>query len=185
MTAAITETLPGPGLVVGIDVGKSRLDASAGGGQVYSFANDGGWHRGTAEWLSARNAGLVVCEPTGGYEAPLGAEPGRGPGSAPTWPIPTRCGPSPRPADGWPNRPDRRPGALALRPGLRLRRGSQPEQEPEREEVPSVAPEAPATGGNSACRNATAWTGPGIRVRASTQRHIDWLDQEIAALDRE
>ena len=40
-TAAVTESVPCPGLVAGVDVGKSRLDASAGGGKVCPFSNDG------------------------------------------------------------------------------------------------------------------------------------------------
>ena len=62
---------------------------------------------------------------------------------------------------------------------------SQPEQEPEREEVQALLrrrQQLVEQRVQERNRLDRAWN-PG--VRASTQRHIDWLDQEIAALDRE
>ncbi len=56
---------------MGIDVGKTRLDASAEGGPVRCFANDGPGIAALLGWLRAQGAELVVCEPTGGYEGPL------------------------------------------------------------------------------------------------------------------
>ena len=71
MMATANETGRCSGLVAGIDVAKARLDATAGGAGVCSFANDAEGIAALLEWLASRNAGLVVCEPTGGYEEPL------------------------------------------------------------------------------------------------------------------
>ena len=82
---------------------------------------------------------LVVCEPTGIVSG--------APGSLP------------RPVAGCQNR--RRPGASLPRSSR-----TQPEQEPEREEVQALS-----GGASNSRRNRLA----GLEFRASTQRHIDWL----------
>ena len=71
MTTKAAETGTTGALVAGIDVGKARLDASVGGGVVHTFANDEAGISGLLEWLLAQDVGMVVCEPTGGYEGPL------------------------------------------------------------------------------------------------------------------
>jgi len=71
MMATANETGICSGLVAGLDVAKARLDATAGGAGVCSFANDAEGIAALLEWLAARNVGLVVDEPTGGYEEPL------------------------------------------------------------------------------------------------------------------
>ena len=185
MTAAVTETFPGPGLVVGIDVGKSRLDASAGGGEVCPFANDGAGIAGLLEWLTARNAGLVVCEPTGGYEEPL-AQSLRRAGIPVRLVHPNKVRAFAQ-ASGRLAKTDRIDAQALSRYGQVFASAevSQPEQEPEREEVQALLrrrQQLVEQRVQERNRLDRAWN-PG--VRASTQRHIDWLDQEIAALDRE
>ena len=91
---AVTERGTSGGMVVGIDVSKTRLDTSAGGGQVHTFANDGEGTAALLEWLAAQRVALVVCELTGGTRSLWCAACVKG--SLPcTWLIPTRCGPSP------------------------------------------------------------------------------------------
>ena len=151
MTAAITETLPGPGSSTWARAVWTHRPAAA----RFTLLPDGAI---AALQAVGPNAGLVVCEPTGGYEAPL-AQSLR---SRSTWPIPTRCGPSPRPADG--SKTDRIDAQALSRYGQVFASAevSQPEQEPEREEVQALLRRRQQLW-NSACRNATAWTGPGIR----------------------
>ena len=57
-------------LVVGIDVGKTRLDASTGGGQCQLLTNDELGIGKLLAWLSSQPVSLVVCEPTDGTEQP-------------------------------------------------------------------------------------------------------------------
>ena len=58
-------------VVVGIDVGKTGLDASADGGAVRSFSNNDAGISDLVAWVMSQGPALVVCEPTGGYEVPL------------------------------------------------------------------------------------------------------------------
>ena len=172
-------------LIVGIDVGKSRLDASAGGGEVRPFANDGAGIAGLLEWLAARKIGLVVCEPTGGYEEPL-VQGLRRAGIPVHLAHPNKVRAFAQ-ASGRLAKTDRIDAQVLSRYGQVFASAevSQPEEEPEREEVQALLRrrrqlvEQRVQERNRLDR---AWN-PG--VRASTQRHIDWLDQEIAALDRE
>ena len=187
MTVAATVTVPGTpgGLVAGIDVAKARLDASAGSGQVHSFANDAEGIAALLEWLAARNAGLVVCEPTGGYEEPL-VQSLRRAGIPVHLAHPNRVRAFAQ-ASGQLAKTDRldaqalsRYGEVFVSAGV-----SQPEEEPEREELQALLRRRRQLVDQRVQernRLDRAWN-PG--VRASTQRHIDWLDQEIAALDRE
>lgn len=68
---AVTERGTSGGTVVGIDVSETRLDTSAGGGQVHTFASAGEGTAALLEWLAAQRVALVVCELTGGYKKPL------------------------------------------------------------------------------------------------------------------
>lgn len=61
--------------VVGIDVGKAKLDVSlASEKQVRVWANDEGGRAELSEWVVAQGAVLVVVEASGGYEAALVSE---------------------------------------------------------------------------------------------------------------
>lgn len=164
---------------------KARLDASADGGGVCSFANDAEGIAALLEWLAARNAGLVVCEPTGGYEEPL-AQSLRRAGIPARLAHPNRVRAFAQ-ASGQLAKTDRldaqalsRYGEVFLSAGV-----SQPEEEPEREELQALLRRRRQLVDQRVQernRLDRAWNPA---VRASTQRHIGWLDQEIAALDRE
>ena len=149
MTVAATVTVPGTpgGLVAGIDVAKARLDASAGSGQVHSFANDAEGIAALLEWLAARNAGLVVCEPTGGYEEPL-VQSLRRAGIPVHLAHPNRVRAFAQ-ASGQLAKTDRldAQAALPLRRGVCLRRGFPAGGGTGAGGTAGVAPAAPATGG--------------------------------------
>lgn len=187
MTAAVTETFPCPsgcsGLVVGIDVGKSRLDASAGGGQVHTYANDGGGIAGLLEWLAGQGVALVVCEPTGGYEEPL-VRSLRQAGLAVHMAHPNKVRAFAQ-ASGRMAKTGRIDAQVLSRYGEVFASAEVPEPEPDREELQALLRRRRQLVDQRVQernRLDRAWN-PG--VRASAQRHIDWLDQEIAALDRE
>ena len=55
-------------IVAGIDVGKWRLDVSVPQGPVRSFDNTPEGIAALASWVASRGASEAVCEPTGGYE---------------------------------------------------------------------------------------------------------------------
>lgn len=60
--------------VAGIDVGKARLDVSLAGGPVRQFDNTTKGRRPLLRWLGEQDVTLAVCEPTGGYERELVAD---------------------------------------------------------------------------------------------------------------
>ena len=55
-------------VVAGIDVGKRELVVSVSGGAVRRFENQAGGIRALRDWLGAEGVTQVVCEATGGYE---------------------------------------------------------------------------------------------------------------------
>ena len=183
MTGTVTQSGTSERLVAGIDVGKTRLDASAGGGEVHSFANDAEGIAAILEWLEAQEVELVVCEPTGGYEEPL-ARGLRQRGLPVHLAHPNKVRAFAR-ASGRMAKTDRLDAQALARYGEVFASAGTSQPEPEREELQALLRrrrqlvEQRVQERNRLDR---AWN-PG--VRASTQRHIDWLDQEIAALDRE
>ena len=58
-------------VAAGIDVGKWRLDVSVAQGSVRSFANTADGIAALLEWVAAQGVSEAVCEPTGGYEREL------------------------------------------------------------------------------------------------------------------
>ena len=171
--------------VVGIDVSKTRLDASAGGAEVRSFVNDVEGIAAIVEWLKAQGVDLVVCEPTGGYEEPL-VHSLRQAGVPMHLAHPNKVRAFAQ-ASGRLAKTDRLDAQVLSRYGQVFASAevSQPDEEPERERVQALLRRRRQLVDQRVQernRLDRAWN-PG--VRASTQRHIDWLDQEIAALDRE
>ena len=55
-------------IVAGIDVGKWRLDVSVSQGPVRSFANTPEGIAALWDWVASQGVSEAVCEPTGGYE---------------------------------------------------------------------------------------------------------------------
>lgn len=58
-------------VVAGIDVGKWQLDVSVSQGPVRSFANTPEGIAALSSWIASQGASEAVCEPTGGYEREL------------------------------------------------------------------------------------------------------------------
>lgn len=188
-TAIETGTRPGTarGLVAGIDVGKSRLDACAGGGGVQPFTNDAEGIAAMLEWLAEQGVVLVVCEPTGGYEEPL-VRSLRGAGVPVHLAHPNKVRAFAQ-ASGRLAKTDRIDAQVLSGYGqvFALQQDSEADPEgfePEREEVQALLRRRRQLVDQRVQelnRLDRAWNPA---VRASARRHIDWLDQEIEALDQ-
>ena len=183
MTVTTTGTSPILGVVVGIDVGKTRLDVSAGGGQVQTFVNDREGLAALLEWLGGQQVGLVVCEPTGGYEEPL-VQSLRRAGSPVHLAHPNKVRAFAH-ASGRMAKTDRLDAQVLSHYGEVFASAEVSQPEPEREELQALLRRRRQLVDQRVQernRLDRAWNPA---VRASTQRHINWLDQEIAALDQE
>ena len=170
-------------VVVGIDVGKGRLEASADGGAVQSFSNDDVGISELVEWLAAQPVALVVCEPTGGYEGLL-VDQLRRAGRAVHLAHPNKVRTFSQ-ASGRRAKTDRSDAQARSHYGQVFAVSENPVPEPERAEVQAllrrrrqlVNQRVPELNRLDRAWNAAA--------RASTQRHIAGLDEEIARLDHE
>ncbi len=140
------------------------------------------------EWLADQAVELVVCEPTGGYEEPL-VRGLRQAGVPVHMAHPNKVRAFAH-ASGRMAKTDRLDAQVLCHYGEVFASAETPEgaasgEEPEREELRALLRRRRQLVDQRVQernRLDRAWN-PG--VRASTQRHIDWLDQEIAALDRE
>ena len=186
MTATAVETGANSGIsnvpVAGIDVGKSRLDASVGGGVVQPFANDGEGIAAALEWLAGRGVGLVVCEPTGGYEKPL-VRSLRDAGIPVHLAHPNKVRAFAQ-ASGRLAKTDRIDAQVLASYGQVFGSQEVSQPEPEREEVQALLRRRRQLVDQRVQELNRLDRARNPAVRASARRHIDWLDQEIEALDR-
>ena len=135
------------------------------------------------QWLETSGIAPVVCEPTGGYERQL-VSGLRAVGLAVHLAHPNRVRDFTR-AAGQAAQPDPLDAQARSRYGQVFEPSDPPEPEPEREEVRDlrrrrqqlVEQRVPEL------NRRNQGTAPG--ARASTARHIDWLNEEIARLDAE
>ena len=188
MMATADETGRCSGLVAGIDVAKARLDATAGGAGVCSFANDAEGIAALLEWLAARNVGLVVDEPTGGYEEPL-VQSLRRAGIPVHLAHPNRVRAFAQASGQW-AKTDRLDAQALSRYGEVFLSAQTPQTAPDGEEQDRERVQALLWRRRQLVDQRVQERNRLVRarnpaVRASAQRHIDWLDQEIADLDRE
>ena len=174
-------------VVVGIDVGKTGLDASADGGAVRSFSNDAVGITELVAWLASQGPALAVCEPTGGNEEPLVHGLRRsGVRVQLAHPVKVRAFAQ---ASGRQAKTDRIDAQALSHYGPVFAATEDPppeaECEPERAEVPALLRRRRQLVNQRVQelnRLDRAWNSG---AQASTRRHIAWLDEEIARLDRE
>ena len=174
-------------VVVGIDVGKTGLDASADGGAVRSFSNDAGGISELVAWVMSQGPALAVCEPTGGYEEPL--VPGlrrSGVRVQLAHPVKVRAFAQ---ASGRQAKTDRIDAQALSHYGRVFAASEEPPpetaEEPQRAEVQALLRRRRQLVNQRVQelnRLDRAWNA---RTQASTRRHIAWLDEEIARLDQE
>ena len=169
--------------VVGIDVGKTRLDAASGGREVHPFPNDDPGIAALLAWLTAQPVALVVCEPTGGYEEPLVHRLAQA-GLPVHLAHPNKVRAFAQ-ASGRQAKTDRLDAQVLAQYGQAFALQESPPPDPQREELQSLLRRRRQLVNQRVQernRLDRAWNPA---TRASTQRHIDWLDAEIARLDRD
>ena len=172
------------GKTAGIDVGKASLDVWAGSGPVQRFDNTQEGITTLMEWLGDQGVVLAVCEPTGGYERQLVSglrEAGIGMRQA----HPNRVRAFAR-ACGYEAKTDDLDALVLCRFGqaFALEQSPQGEVEPERAELRELLRRRRQLVEQRVQELNRLDKGLSEGARASTQRHIHWLDQEIARLDR-
>ena len=164
-------------VVAGVDVGKATLVAALRTGAAQEFANTPAGRGELLAWLEQRKVGLVVCEPSGGYEKGLVrglhqaqravslAAPGRARAYAK--------------AMGQAAKTDPLDARLLARYGEKL------EPEPEREQVKELlARRQPRVDERVRERNRLEQE-KSFAVEDSLFRHLEWLDREIEQRDRQ
>ena len=174
--------------VVGIDVSKGHLDVSVAAGSPQRFANNPAGIASLVAWLEAQDIGRVVYEPTGGYERPLGeALVAAGLPACRVHPNRVRAYAQ---ACGLLAKTDRLDAQVLARYGAAFdgpeRR--QDADEPARAELQDLLRrrEQPASGGRQRVQERNRLDkGMSAGAAASTRRHLNWLDAEIAQLDAE
>ena len=170
-------------IVAGIDVGKTRLEASVAAGSTHRFDNTPQGINSLRDWLASRDANLVVCEPTGGYERRLVdallaadipvhlAHPNNVRGFA------RACGHEAK-TDRLDAQTLSRYGEVFEPPGLLA-------QDQQREELRDLLRRRQQLVRQRVQELNRLDKGLTDKVRASTKRHIAWLDAEIDSLDAE
>lgn len=174
--------------VTGIDVGKTRLDASAEGGPVRRFANDGPGIAALLGWLRARGRSWWYANPPADTKDPwcgVCLVRGLGECGAPVHLAHPNRVRAFAPASGQPAKTDRLDAQILSRYGQVFALEGDRQREPESATLQALLRRRrQLIDQRTQERNRLdrAWNAG---ARASTQRHIAWLDEEIARLDQE
>ena len=173
------------GKVAGIDVGKASLDVWVESGPVQRFENTQEGITTLKERLRGRGVVLAVCEPTGGYERELVSalrEAGLGVRLA----HPNRVRAFAR-ACGYEAKTDVLDALVLCRFGQAFASEQSPqgEMDPVRAELRELLRRRRQLVDQRVQEMNRLDKNLSEAAQASTQRHIGWLDEEIARLDRE
>ena len=173
-----------PGKVVaGVDVGKVALVAALPEGPSQQFANTPAGHDQLLAWLERQQVDLVVGEPSGGYEQPLARRlhatqrdlclvpPGRVRAYARVL--------------GQAAKTDPLDARLLARYGEQLNPQPTPPPEATRATLKELLSRRQQLVADRARERNRREQEKSPQVAASLNRHLDWLDQEIAQLDRQ
>ena len=179
------ETLMEGGKVAGIDVGKASLDVWVESGPVQRFDNTQEGITTLKERLRYRGVVLAVCEPTGGYERELVSalrEAGLGVRLA----HPNRVRAFAR-ACGYEAKTDVLDALVLCLFGQAFASEQSPQRkmEPVRAELRELLRRRRQLVDQRVQEMNRLDKDLSEAAQASTQRHIGWLDEEIARLDRE
>ena len=172
-------------IVVGIDVGKAILDVWLGPGPIQRYDNTSNGIAMLREWLAEQGVPLVVCEPTGGYERRMVRElRASGLRVHMAHPKKVRAFAS---ACGHESKTDILDARVLSRFGqvFALSEEPQDEPEPERAELQELLRRRRQLVNQRVQELNRLDKGLSEAARASTKRHIDWLDEEIGRIDRE
>ena len=181
----IREEEDGMEVVAGIDVGKFRLDVWAGAGPVQRFDNSTEGIAALAQWLGEQNVSVAVCEPTGGYERLLISQLEEA-GFRIHLAHPNKVRSFAR-ACGHEAKTDGLDAQVLSRFGqvFALADAPRSKPDPERAELQDLLRRRRQLVDQRVAELNRLDKGIAQGARTSTQRHIAWLNDEIARLDEE
>ena len=170
-------------VVVGIDVGKAKLDVGVSGQKrVRTWANDEGGRVALSEWIEERDVELVVVEASGGYEAAIVNELVER-GQAVALVNPTRVRAFAR-AEGLLANTDKLDACLIARFGVKMEPEAQARREQAQLELNQwVTRRRQLVVMLTAEKNRLQTASEA--VEANIVRHIDWMQAEIESLEQQ
>ena len=167
----------------GIDVGKGQLDVSVDEGKVRRFANTTAGVAELVQWLGMSGEVLVICEATGGYELLVVDTLGQA-GIPVHIAHPNQVRDFAR-ACGYQAKTDRLDAVVLSRYGRVFQPPATLAQDADRSRLPELLGRRDQlVAQRTQEKNRLSQAGR-AGARASIQRHIEWLDAEIQALERE
>ena len=173
-------------VVAGSDVGKHSLEVSVAEGRAKAFRNTAPGIGKLHAFLREQGAAKAVCEPTGGYERRMvrSATGGREAGFPVQPAHPNRVRAFAR-VCGYEAKTDLLDAQLLARYGRMFPEPEPQPAEPERQDLQDLLRRRQQLVAQRVQeRNRLRQDGEATALQ-STQRHIAWLDQEIAQLDQE
>ena len=170
-------------VVAGVDVGKATLVAALRSGAAQEFANTPAGHGELLAWLEGRKVGLVVCEPSGGYEKGLVRRLHRAE-RAVSLVAPGRARAYAK-AMGQAAKTDPLDARLLARYGEQLSPEPAPEPAAERETVKELLARRQQLVDERVRERNRLEHEKSFDVADSLLRHLEWLDREIEQLDRQ
>lgn len=170
-------------VVAGVDVGKSSLDVSVSAGPARRFANSPDGIVELERWLQSKGVTEVVCESTGGYEREVvRVLSGTDMSVHVAHPIRVR---SFARASGYEAKTDRLDARVLSRYGEVFDLAIMRSQSVDSEELRDLLNRRRQLVEQRAQERNRLDKGVTEGVRASTERHIEWLDEEIGGLEEE
>ena len=169
-------------VVAGIDVGKANLDVSVNAGSVRRFANTEVGIVELLKWLKGEEVVLAVCEPTGGYERGL-VRALRSSSIQLCVVHPNRVRSFAR-ACGHEAKTDALDAVVLCGYGQMFTVRSESEDEVGREALKELLSRRRQLVSQRAAERNRLDKGVSAGVRASSERHIRWLDAEIERVER-
>lgn len=169
--------------MAGIDVGKGELDVSLNGDRPQRFANTAAGIAELVDWLQSQGAVLAVCEATGGYELALVA--GLRQGAVPVHiahPNQVRAFAL---ACGHQAKTDGLDAVVLSRYGELFQPSPTLAQDADRGQLQDLLRRREQLVGQRTQEKNRLSRARNSRAQDSIRRHLEWLDNEIAALDQE
>ena len=170
-------------VVAGVDVGKAGLEVSVSAGPSRSFSNSSDGIVELGEWLESRSVTDVVCESTGGYEREA-VRVLSGMDMSVHVAHPSRVRSFAR-ASGYEAKTDRLDARVLSRYGEVFDLDSTYSQSVDSEELRDLLSRRRQLVEQRVQERNRLDRGVTEGVRASTERHIGWLDKEIEWLEEE
>ena len=170
-------------VVAGIDVGKTTLDGSVSAGRVRRFANTPSGRTALVGWLERHGVTDVVCESTGGYERAL-VRRVRALAFSVHVAHPNRVRHFAR-AAGYQAKTDGLDAQMLARYGQAFELPNTRAQDAESEALQDLLRRRKQLVDQRVQEHHRLDKGLTQGAHTSTQRHIQWLDEEIGRLDEE